>query len=80
MAGGAGGAVGVAHLPCNELEAANTDMGAAQRLVNLGYLQTVSTSSEYHVALKAFQAEHGLNADGKIGPGSATKLVEANGC
>jgi hypothetical protein len=77
--GGEGGTGGPAF-SCGQLDPAQTQPGAAQRLVNLGYLEEVVADSAYQAALKSFQNEQGLTPDGILGPATASRLTQANGC
>ncbi len=65
------------------LEPADTQAGARQRLTNLGYAAGDSADPKdriFRSAVEEFQCDHGLQVDGKVGPGTRAALVKRHGC
>jgi len=60
-------------------------MGVQQRLNNLGYCagyddECDGTSMQYKWAVEEFQCDNKIPVDGKVGPTTRAKILEAHGC
>lgn len=64
-------------LQIGSLEPADTELGATQRLFNLGFF---GIADELRDACRRFQAAHGLEEDGELSKATVAGLVDAHGC